>query len=316
MKKYIFVLALGITVGILTMSAINCGNKSSVSDDNIVARVNDRILTVEDVDRIDALNRSQKMPAYPTKEQIMEEWIAGEVIYQQAEDDKLYNDPEVKWRLETIRKGVLTEAFWQKEVYDKYPEASEEDALAFYEEVKDRDYKVNEENFWLRRIAVSGDEKVSEIKKKIASGEDFEAIAIKMSVFPDKMNGGNMSYKKITNLPEYLHDDLVKADTGDLLGPYKAGRYSVIYKLEDKIGPGEYKKPESFDEGYLRNRAKVYKWEKEAAILGESLKSKADIEKHPERLSTEALDMLGDTIEGDDRLFDPTGSDKATPEGE
>lgn len=310
MKKYVLVLALGVAVGIMITSAINCGKKSSVSEDDIVARVNDRVLTVEDVDRIDALNRSKRMPAYPTKEQIMEEWIAGEVIYQRAEDDKLYDDPEVAWRLEAIRKGVLIEAFWQKEVYDKYPEADEEDALAFYEEVKDRDYIVSDESYWLRRIAVSGDEKVSELKKRIASGENFEEIAVKMSVFPDKMDGGNMSYKKITNLPEYLHSDLVKADIGDILGPYNAGRYSITYKLEDKIGPGEYQKPESFDEGYLRDRAKVYKWEKEAAILGESLKAEADIEKHPERLSTEATEMLEDTVGGDSPLFDPTGVPK------
>jgi hypothetical protein len=137
-----------------------------------------------------------------------------------------------------------------------------------------------------------------------------------MSVFPDKMDGGNMSYKKITNLPEYLHSDLVKAKNGDILGPYKAGRYSVIYKLEDRIGPGEYQKLESFDPGYLRDRAKVYKWETEAAKLGEALKAKADIERHPERLSTTATEMLEDTVSGDSGLFDPTGSSETGPEGE
>lgn len=316
MKKYILVLALGVAVGIIITSAINCGKKDSVSESDIVARVNDRVLTVEEIDRIDALNHSRNMPAYPTKEQIMEEWIAGEVIYQQAEDDKLFDDPVMAWRLENIRKGVLIDAFWQKEVYDKYPEASEEDALAFYEEVKEKDYTVKEESYWLRRIAVNGAEKVAEVKSELSDGVDFASVAINMSVFPDKMDGGNMSYKKITNLPEYLHSDLVKAKKGDILGPYKAGRYLVIYELEDRIGPGECQKLESFDTGYLRDRAKVYKWEKEAAKLGESLKAKADIERHPERLSTTATEMLEDTVSGDSGLFDPTGSSETSPEGE
>ncbi|MCP4228522.1 MAG: hypothetical protein GY771_00035 [bacterium] len=296
MKKYILVLSLGITVGIIITTAINCGKEDTVSDDDVVARVNDRVLTVADIDRIDELNHSRGMPSYPTKEDIMETWIAAEVIYQQSEKEKLYEDNEVAWRLDNSRKSILIEAFWQKNVYEKFTEASEEDALAFYEEVKDRDYKVRDESYWLRRIAVSGEEKVGEVKSKLAAGDDFASIAVAMSVFPDKMHGGNMSYKRIAELPKYVQGDLVKADNGDVLGPYSTGRYSVFYKLEDRIGPGEYIKPESFDEGYLRDRAKVYKWEGEAAKLGESLKAEADIEKHPERLSTEATEMLEDIV--------------------
>ncbi|MCI0481304.1 MAG: hypothetical protein L0213_06930, partial [Candidatus Dadabacteria bacterium] len=181
MKNFIIVLSLGIVIGVMFMSAINCGKDKAIDEENVVARVGDAYLTIDDVDKIDQMNRMRKMPVYPSKEDIMEEWIASEVIYQQSEKDKIYEDPDVEWRLYNARKSILINAFWQIKVYDKYPEPSDEEALEYYEEVKDRDYKVTEDNYWIRRIAVGSKDKVDEVRAKLAQGEDFAGLATKVS---------------------------------------------------------------------------------------------------------------------------------------
>lgn len=295
MKNTLY-LAAGFTVALLIIGGVNCaGDKyGGVPEDEVVARVDDRVLTADDLDEMDRLQRLKKAPTYLTKEELMDDWVRSEIIYQEALKRELHKDPEIEKALVAAEKSILIQMFWQKYVYDVNPEPDDEGALEYYEKVKDRDYKAPAEMYWLRELAVTDAGVVEEVNKELAEGKNFESVAHGHSILPNKTKGGNMGYVKLSTIPPKAAEAVEVAAVGDTVGPIDMGQFIYYYKIEDHIGPGEYLKPESLDKAYLRDKAKVGTWAEKAGRLGDELYSKADVETHPENINTATLEMLED----------------------
>ncbi|UCE27602.1 MAG: peptidyl-prolyl cis-trans isomerase, partial [Candidatus Coatesbacteria bacterium] len=283
MKNTLY-LAAGFTVALLIIGGVNCaGDKyGGVPEDEVVARVDDRVLTADDLDEMDRLQRLKKAPTYLTKEELMDDWVRSEIIYQEALKRELHKDPEIEKALVAAEKSILIQMFWQKYVYDVNPEPDDEGALEYYEKVKDRDYKAPAEMYWLRELAVTDAGVVEEVNKELAEGKNFESVAHGHSILPNKTKGGNMGYVKLSTIPPKAAEAVEVAAVGDTVGPIDMGQFIYYYKIEDHIGPGEYLKPESLDKAYLRDKAKVGTWAEKAGRLGDELYSKADVETHHE----------------------------------
>lgn len=292
--RYTLYLAAGFTVALLMIGGVNCaGDKyGDVPDDEVVARVGDRVLTADHLDEMDRLQRLRKAPTYLTKEELMDDWVRSEVIYQEALKRDLHKEPDIEKALIAAEKSILIQMFWQKYIYDVNPEPDDEGALEYYEKVKDRDYKAATEMYWLLELAVADPEAVEEVNSELAEGKGFESIVRAHSIMPNKARGGNMGYVKLTNIPPKAREAIESVAVGDTVGPLVMGKFIYYYKVEDRIGPGEYLKPESLDIAYLRDKAKVGNWAEEAGRLGEELYAEADIEAHPENIRTVAIEMI------------------------
>jgi parvulin-like peptidyl-prolyl isomerase len=296
MKNTLY-LAAGFTVALLIIGGgINCaGDKyGGVPEDDVVARVGDRVLTADDLDEMDRLQRLRKAPTYLTKEELMDDWVRSEVIYKEALKRSLHKEPDIEKALIAAEKSILIQMFWQKYIYDVNPEPDDEGALEYYEKVKDRDYRAETEMYWLLELVVADPEAVEEVKNEFAEGKDFESVVRAHSILPNKVRGGNMGYVKLSTIPPKAREAIESVTVGDTVGPLDMGQYTYFYKIEDHIGPGEYLKPESLDMAYLRDKAKVGKWAEEAGRLGEGLYAEADIEAHPENIHTTTIEMVED----------------------
>jgi len=289
-----FYLAAGFTAALLIIGGVNCaGDKyDGVPEDEVVARVGDRVLTAADLDEMDRLQRLRKAPKYLTKEELLDDWVRSEIIYQEALKRELHKDPEIEKALTAAEKSILIQMFWQKYVYDVNPEPDDEGALEYYEKIKDRDYKAGTEMYWLLELAVADAGAVGKVESELAEGKEFESVARGHSILPNKTKGGNMGYVKLSNIPPKAAEAIEAAALGDTVGPIEMGQFIYYYKIEDRIGPGEYLKPESLDMAYLRDKAKVGTWAEEAGRLGEELYAEADIETHPENINTTTLEMV------------------------
>ena len=293
-----------IMVVVATLSAVAltvflaCKKGSAVDEAEIVARVGDEVLTVGDLERIDSSQREVRSPSYFTKEELMEEWVRSEVLYQHALEEGVDEEDECAWRLNNSAKGIVIQRFWELDVYDKYPDITDEETLAWYEENKDQYYRARDTGVWIRRILLNSRESADDVMRRLKVGDDFVAIAKKESVTPEKLEGGSRGYRRQSDVPPTYRDVVVRMKEGEVTGPFAMGTFFVIIRLEDRVEPGEYLKPEGIGMPQLRDRAKVERWREKAARIGTDLEAAADIERHPERIPDEIAEMaLGETRE-------------------
>jgi hypothetical protein len=289
MKRLIIAVATLAVAAPLVFVACEKGKK--VDEAEIVARVGDAVLTVGDLERLDANQRQVKSPSYLSKEELMEEWIRSEVLYQRALEEGVDKEDECAWRLLNSRKGIIIQRFWELEVYEKYGDVTDKEALAWYEANKDEYYRARDTGVWLRRILLNSRESADDVMRRLKSGEDFVEIARKESVTPEKLEGGSRGYRRQSDVPPAYRDVVAKMKEGEIAGPFPMGTFFVIIRLEDRVEKGEYLKPEGIGMVQLRDRAKVGVWREKAAGIGADLEAAADIERHPERIPDKAADM-------------------------
>jgi peptidyl-prolyl cis-trans isomerase C len=268
-----------------------CAGSRHAAESEIVARVGDEVLTVDDLERLDADQRKVKMPTYLTKEELMEEWVRSEVLYQQALEEAVDKEEECTWRLDNSAKGIVIQRFWELNIYEKYPDVTDEAALQWYEENKDQKYRAKTTGVWLRRILLNTKESAEDVVRRLKAGEDFVKIASSESVAPEKLEGGNQGYRRLEDVSPAYRAAVAKMKVGETAGPFKLADFYAIIKLEDRVERGGYLKPEGIGMDLLRDRAKVARWRKTADNIGTDLVAAADIERYPERIREEAVDM-------------------------
>jgi len=289
MRKEVIVVsvALAFSLGIL----LACTGGPPADESEVVARVGDAVLTADDLDRLDVDQRKVKMPQYLTKEELMEEWIRSEVLYQQALEEEVDKEKECAWRLGNSGKGIVIQRFWELEVYEKYADVSDEEALKWYEENKDEKYRARTTGVWLRRILLNSKESVDEVMRRLEGGEDFVDVASSKSVTPEKLEAGSLGYRRLEDVSPAYRAAVAKTKVGGIAGSFKLADFYVIIKLEDRVEAGDYLKPEGIGMEVLRDRAKVALWRETANSIGTDLEAAADVERHPERIREEAVDM-------------------------
>lgn len=275
-----------------------CRREMPPKESEVVARVGDAVLTVSDLERMDRDQRQARLTTYLSKAELMDSWIQSELLYQDALKKKIDKEKECAWRLYNATKAIVIQRYWELEVYEKYPGCSEAEALQWYEKVKDKEFKTKEEAVWVRRVLVYTKDKADEIIKRVRAGEDFKAIASKESASPEKLLAGSEGYRSLDNINPVYRDVVAKMKPGEVAGPFKIGPMYAVIKLEDRVPPGGYLKPEGIGMDRLRDRAKVERWRAEADRRGRELLAKAKVERHPERIREPAVEMLPEKTAG------------------
>jgi peptidyl-prolyl cis-trans isomerase C len=278
-------------ISLAAVALVACNGERGADESEIVARVGDAVLTADDLERLDADQHKVKMPTYLTKEELMEEWVRSEVLYQHARDEGVDEEAECAWRLHNSAKGVVIQRFWELNVYEKYAKVSDEEALKWYEENKKEKYCAGTTGVWLRRIIFNTKESADDAVRRLRAGEDFSKIARSESVSPEKLEAGNLGYRRLEDVSPAYRTEVSRMKEGEITGPFKLANFYVVVKLEDRVEAGDYLKPEGIGMDVLRDRAKVALWRETANEIGTNLTAAADIERHPERIRESAVDM-------------------------
>ena len=72
---------------------------------------------------------------------------------------------------------------------------------------------------------------VSSIKNRLSEGEKFESVAKEYSKSPTAINGGNIGWVPISQMPLDLGNKLLIANTNEIIGPEIIENIVVLYKL-------------------------------------------------------------------------------------
>lgn len=174
---------------ILTLLVLGLSFSAHAGD--TLATVNGKKITEEQYNQIvDSLKaKNPQFNAEGNKQNIVNELISRELLYQEAKKQKVEKDPKVAFLLEQQKIELLIQALLQKKL-SKNP-VKEKDIKKVY---KEKVASANLKEYKARHILVKTEEEAKTIIAKLDSGSDFAKMAEEKSTGPSAKNGGDLGW--------------------------------------------------------------------------------------------------------------------------
>ena len=135
---------------------------------------------------------------------------------------------------ENVRKQMLIQRGQRGNVGSEI-NITEKEFAAFME--TDESLVELEPELFVRQILVRGSDEADAVILRIENGEEFFEIAKEVSISSNSINGGELPWRKIVDMPELFSNALKNEDIGFISEPLKSGAGFHILKVEDKRGP-------------------------------------------------------------------------------
>jgi len=165
-----------------------------------------------------------------TFRQVLDEVIDQKLLSAEAVRRKLDKDPAAQKRLAAARERVLSDLLVEGVV----EKAVSEDSIRqlYAEQVK---LSKQSEELRARQIVVPNQPDAVAIRKALAGGSSFEALAMQRSTdAATRFSGGDMGYFTLDVMPEAFQTALKDAKAGDIVGPFQTETGWAIVKVEDR----------------------------------------------------------------------------------
>lgn len=221
---------------------------NSFSQDDVLAKIGDRTVTIADLNEtIGYLDRQRQknMEQNPQlKESLLRQLVQGIVISDLAKKDGYDKKPEVKEKLEFFTNNILANLYLQNEVAGKIS-VSEQEINTYYEEHKKEFIKP--EMVKARHILIKIDktaseeekkkaqEKAQDILMKIKAGEDFAKLATEFS--DDTLSatkGGDLGFFTRSRMVPSFEDAAFALKPGEISDIVKTPFGYHIIKVDDR----------------------------------------------------------------------------------
>jgi peptidyl-prolyl cis-trans isomerase C len=198
--------------------------------DQAVARVDGKTVWLSDVKR-EAVAQGligQGEPLDTASDmfrQVLDEVVDQKLLAAEAVRRKLDKSPAAQRKLAAARERVLGDLLIETTVADA---VNENNIRGLYEEQQKLAKRSQE--YHARQIVLATPAEADAVKKLLASGASFEALAMERSRdAATRFNGGDLGYFTLDIMPEGYEAALKDAGPGQLLGPVAVeGGYAVI----------------------------------------------------------------------------------------
>jgi peptidyl-prolyl cis-trans isomerase C len=231
-------LTLGIALALgLALSA--CGrdggdNAPPERGDRAVARVDGATVWVSDVKR-EAVAQGligEGEPLDPSSDlfrQMMDEVVDQKLLAAEAARRKLDADPAAQRRLAAARDRVLGDMLIERTVSEA---VTENNIRGLYEEQQKLARRTEE--IRARQIVLATAAEADQVRKLLASGASFEALAMERSRdAATRFNGGDLGYFTTDIMPEAYEAALKGVKPGQLVGPIAVEGGFALVRVED-----------------------------------------------------------------------------------
>ncbi len=202
--------------------------------DRAVAKVDGKTVWVSDVKR-EAVAQGligEGEPLDPSSDlfrQMMDEVIDQKLLAAEAVRRKLDKDPVAERRLAAARDRVLGDMLVERTVADA---VTEDNIKGLYEEQQ----KLARTSMEIRarQIVLATAAEAEQVKKLLAAGASFEALAMERSRdAATRFNGGDLGYFTTDVMPEAYEAALNGARVGQLVGPIPVEGGVALVRVED-----------------------------------------------------------------------------------
>ena len=230
----------GALLAMCVLMLVACGQKRTFErapepGDKAVASVDGQTVWASDVKR-EAVNQNLIGEGEPLDvssdlfRQMLDEVIDEKLLAAEAIKRKVDHDPMAQRKLAAAKDQILGNMLLQS-VVDKA--VTDQAVQTLYQEQLKRSKLTDE--IHARQIVVASPADAETIKKQLATGASFEALAMERSIDPaTRFNGGDLGYFTTDVMPEPYEAALKDAKAGQVLGPVKLDNGFAVLKVEDR----------------------------------------------------------------------------------
>ena len=161
---------------------------------------------------------------------VLDEVVDQRLLAAEAVRRKLDKDPVAQRRLAAAHDRVLGDMLVERVVSD----AVDDNAVKglYQEQLK---LAKRSEEIRARQIVVASAADAEAVRKLLASGASFEALAMERSTdAATRFNGGDLGYFTVDVMPEAYEAALKAAKPGQIVGPFQIDNGFALVKVEDR----------------------------------------------------------------------------------
>jgi peptidyl-prolyl cis-trans isomerase C len=286
-----------------------CGEWGGGLPDDILAQVNEEQITVDEFNREAKemiLEPGQKVKGRhfsDLKEAYLDQVIERKILVQEARHLGIeVSSEELNQAISEIKKDYPGEGFgeklglkgitleeWKSRLEEKLlaekmirhalyyrGEINEKEALQFYEDHLSK-FQMSEK-VRARQIVVASEEEAIQVLKQLKKGENFEKLAMKKSLGPEKVRGGDLGYFSRGERPAEF-EQVFSLEEGEISGVIRSPYGYHIFKLDEKIAPRQVPFEEAKSDILQELRQKKGEEEYQRWLKGLKEKAKVKINK-------------------------------------
>ena len=185
-----------------------------------------------------------------TKQEFLQGWLAQEILYRQALQDKLSDKPEVQRVVHDLTRQALSQQLMNEQLASKI-NITDSDLQTYYAANKNK--YVEPERAKISHILVNEEDRAKELLKRLKDGADFAALAKEFSQDEGtKANGGQIAEDVLKGSPVPGVGDANEINAGIFAAkapavldkPFKTDKGWEIVKVEER----QEQRQKSFDE--------------------------------------------------------------------
>lgn len=211
------------------------GDRPPERGDVAVARVDGRTVWASDVKREAVaqglIGEGEPLdPASDLFRRVLDEVVDQKLLAAEALKRNLDEDPVAQRRLAAARDRILGDMLIEDVVADAVTENNIRGLYAEQQRVAKR-----QEEIRARQIVLATEADAEAVKKLLAAGASFEALAMERSRDPEtRFNGGDLGYFTTDVMPEAYELALKTAKPGEIVGPFEVEGGVALVKVEDR----------------------------------------------------------------------------------
>lgn len=244
-----------------------CGEWGRGLPDHILAQVNEEQITVDEFNRevkeliLEPGQEVKGRNFSDLKEAYLDQVIERRILVQEARRLGIkVSSEELNQAISEIKKDYPGEGFgeklglkgitleeWKSRLEEKLlaekmirhalyyrGEIDEKEALQYYENHLSK-FQISEK-VRARQIVVTSEEEAIQLLNQLKKGENFEKLAMKKSLGPEKVEGGDLGYFSKGERPTEF-EQVFSLEAGEISGVIRSPYGYHIFKLDEKIAP-------------------------------------------------------------------------------
>jgi hypothetical protein len=209
-------------------------NHSRITDESpTIAKVGNSLLTLNDLKSTFPKN-SDLVVSDVQIQRYIQQWIESELIYQEAIKRKIHLQLEVQKRTKEMERDIVVGAFIDQFI-DQDLDVKDDEIEKYYSE-NSSEFVRPENQYHLQIILVKTLEDANNVRKRINYGEDFVKVAKEVSLDASNVNGGDIKWISLQDLPDDISNTIPLMSVNVLSRPKKTAiGYYVIKILEIRL---------------------------------------------------------------------------------
>jgi parvulin-like peptidyl-prolyl isomerase len=232
-----------------------CACKKS-TEETVVARVGNAQLTVAALYELMPSIQDQKLGRLQA-ERYVQQWVESELLYQQALQEKIEKQPEVRQRLEKLQRDYVVSAYLQQQV-DREAQG-EVDGQEYYQSNSD-EFKAEEDLYKVDLILLETLAQARTARNRLVAGEDFALVAKNVSMDFSRYQDGHLGFISLRQLSPLLAAAVPGLKVEEVSQPIKSEMGYNLLRLQCVVRKGQIQPYEEVKE-IVRQRMQAKKRE-------------------------------------------------------